>query len=83
MAAEPSRVLDVKGLRCPMPVVQAKKAIDQMAPGEVLRVEATDPGSMADFRAWTRSTGHELLLAEQNGEVFVYHIRKKGGPPVN
>lgn len=76
---EPTQVLDVKGLRCPMPVVRAKKAIDELAPGQVLRVEATDPGSMADFQAWARSTGHELLSVEQVGGTYIYLIRKKGG----
>lgn len=79
MVLEPDRVLDVKGLKCPMPVVRTRKVIDEMAPGQVLKVEATDPGSMADFRAWTRSMGHELLAAEQSGEVYTYLIRKKGG----
>jgi tRNA 2-thiouridine synthesizing protein A len=72
----PAAVLDVKGLSCPMPVVRTRKAIDGIAVGQVLEVVATDPGSMADFRAWAKHTGHELLLAEQRGDVYVYRIRR-------
>ena len=72
----PASVLDVKGLSCPMPVVKTRKAIDGIAIGQILEVLATDPGSMADFRAWTKHTGHELLLAEERGDTFVYRIRR-------
>lgn len=70
------QVLDVKGLKCPMPVIKAKKAIESLEVGQVLEVVATDPGSMADFRAWTKNTGHELVLAEDNGGVYRYQIRR-------
>lgn len=70
------RVLDVKGLKCPMPVIKAKKAIEELAVGQVLEVVATDPGSMADFRAWTKNTGHELVSAEEAGGVYTYRIKK-------
>lgn len=70
------QVLDVKGLKCPMPVVRAKKAIEALQVGDVLEILATDPGSMADFRAWTKNTGHELLLAEEQDGVYRYRIRK-------
>lgn len=68
--------LDVKGLKCPMPVLKAKKALEPLAVGDVLEVEATDPGSLADFRAWAKNTGHELLAAEEKGGVYTYRIRK-------
>ncbi|MGE5674069.1 MAG: sulfurtransferase TusA family protein [Mycobacterium leprae] len=70
--------LDARGLQCPMPVVKARKAIDALQPGQTLLVLATDPGSKADFGAWTRSTGHELVSATVEGGVFQYEIRKKG-----
>lgn len=70
------KVLDVKGLKCPMPVIKAKKAIEEIAVGQVLEVVATDPGSMADFRAWTKNTGHELVAAEESGGVYTYRIRR-------
>jgi tRNA 2-thiouridine synthesizing protein A len=69
--------LDARGLQCPMPVVKAKRAIDSMQPGQVLEILATDPGSKADFTAWSRATGHELVLAAQEGSVFRYEVRKK------
>jgi tRNA 2-thiouridine synthesizing protein A len=72
----PAKVLDARGLKCPMPVLRTKKAVDELSVGQVLEVVATDPGSMADFRAWTKNTGHELILAEQQGDVFRYRIRK-------
>lgn len=70
--------LDARGLQCPMPVIKAKRMIDQLQPGQVLQILATDPGSKADFAAWTRSTGHELLSATVEGGIFAYAIRKKG-----
>lgn len=70
------QVLDVKGQKCPMPIVKARKAIEALQVGQVLEVLATDPGSMADFRAWTKNTGHELLLAEESDGVYRYQIRK-------
>lgn len=70
------QTLDVKGLKCPMPVIKAKKAIEGMQVGQVLEVIATDPGSMADFRAWTKNTGHELLVAEEANGVYRYQIKK-------
>jgi len=70
------QLLDVKGLKCPMPIIKAKKAIETLQVGQVLEVVATDPGSMADFKAWTKNTGHELLLAEERDGVFRYQIRK-------
>lgn len=71
-----ARSIDAKGLNCPMPVIQAKKGISAIEVGEVLEVLSTDPGSMADFKAWARSTGHELLLSEHQGAVFTFHIRR-------
>ena len=70
--------LDARGLQCPMPVVKAKKAIDSLQPGQVLLIMATDPGSKADFAAWTRSTGHELVSSAVVDGVFQYEVRKKG-----
>lgn len=72
-----TQTLDARGLQCPMPVVKAKKAIDSLKSGETLEILATDPGSKADFAAWTRATGNEMLLAVQEGSVFRYEVRKK------
>lgn len=73
------QVLDTKGLLCPMPVVKTKLAIDDMEPGQVLRVLATDPASPKDFAAWAQETGNPLLESSREGKVFVFVIRKGGG----
>lgn len=69
--------LDVKGLQCPMPLLKAKKALNELAPGELLRVVATDPGSVKDFQVFSRQSGHELLESTDNEGVFSYLLRKK------
>lgn len=68
--------LDARGLLCPMPVLRAKKAIEELKPGEVLEVLATDKGSVADFPAWCAHQRHTLLHWEQDGEVYRYYIVK-------
>ena len=70
-------LLDVKGLNCPMPLLKAKKALNEMSPGELLRVLATDPGSERDFQTFSAQSGHELLTFEKDGDVFVYVLKKK------
>lgn len=70
------RVVDAKGLRCPLPLLKAKKALNEMAVGEVLEVQATDPGSERDFKVFAEQGSHELLSFEQAAEVFVYRIKK-------
>jgi len=71
--------LDCKGLYCPLPIVKMKKAIKGMAEGEVLRVLATDTGSMRDFKSWCKKTGNRLLEASEEDGVFTYVIEKAGG----
>lgn len=69
--------LDARGLNCPLPILKAKKALADMATGEVLRVMATDPGSVRDFQAFARQTGNALLEhSDANGE-FVFFMRRK------
>ena len=65
--SEVHKTLDARNLSCPMPVLKAKKALKELDIGKVLEILATDPGSMADFPAWTRSTGQELLSSEELG----------------
>ena len=72
----PEKTLDVKGLKCPMPVVKTSKEIKGITVGGVLEVLATDPGSMADITAWTKSTGNELLKADRDQDVFRFYIRR-------
>ena len=68
-------VLDAKGLNCPLPILKAKKALNQVPSGGILQVLSTDPGSVADFEAFCRQTGNELLESKTEGDVFVFLIR--------
>jgi tRNA 2-thiouridine synthesizing protein A len=67
---------DASGLACPMPIVKTKKSLADMASGQVLRVLATDPGSVADMQAFTEQTGHTLLASGQESGKYVFMIRK-------
>ncbi len=70
------KVLDAKGLACPMPIVKTKKAINELKSGQVLEILATDKGAKSDLAAWTKSGGHELLdFTEENG-VLKFWIKK-------
>ncbi|MFC2023365.1 sulfurtransferase TusA family protein [Chloroflexota bacterium] len=72
----PNQTLDARGLKCPMPVVKTSQEIKKMEIGDVLEVLATDPGSIADINAWTKSTGNELLKMGKNDDVFQFFIRR-------
>jgi tRNA 2-thiouridine synthesizing protein A len=69
--------LDTRGLNCPLPILKAKKTLADMASGEVLKVLATDPGSVRDFQAFARQTGNELLEQSKAGDEFVHFLRRK------
>jgi TusA-related sulfurtransferase len=69
--------LDTRGLNCPLPILKAKKTLADMASGEVLKVLATDPGSVRDFQAFARQTGNELLEQSKSGDEFVHFLRRK------
>jgi tRNA 2-thiouridine synthesizing protein A len=68
--------LDACGLNCPLPVLRTKKTLDKMASGEVLRVIATDPGSVEDMAALVRQTGHEMLESRQESDKFYFLVKK-------
>ncbi len=70
--------LDATGLRCPLPVLRARKAMKGVAAGEMLEVKATDPGAVADFQSFCETTGDELVDWQEDGGVFVFRIRKAG-----
>ena len=72
----PDVLLDTRGLKCPLPVLRARKAMQGVAPGGVLRVLATDPGTVRDFEAFCAATGHELVERTQGEGEFTYRIRK-------
>jgi tRNA 2-thiouridine synthesizing protein A len=69
--------LDARGLNCPMPIVRTAQAIKTLAPGQLLEVLATDPGSVADFAAWSRSTGNEIVSSSAEGGVYRFVLRRK------
>ena len=72
------QVLDAKGLNCPLPILKAKKALKTMDGGKTLEILSTDPGSVADFAAFCRTTGNELVEQNEEGGVWTYLIRKSG-----
>ena len=68
--------LDAKGLNCPMPILRTKKLLNKMQAGQILRVFATDPGSVRDFEAFAKQTGNSLLESQDNGGIFSYVLQK-------
>jgi tRNA 2-thiouridine synthesizing protein A len=76
MAVTPDQTLDCSGLACPMPILKTKKAIDGLQMGQILKMIATDPGSVSDMDAWTKKTGHELVSSEQSGNSYIFYIKK-------
>jgi len=73
---EPTRQLDTRGLNCPLPILRAKKTLNQMAAGEVLAIVATDPGAVKDFEAFAAQTGNELLESSEADGEFHFKVRK-------
>jgi len=69
--------LDTRGMNCPLPILKAKKALADMHSGEILKVVATDPGSMRDFQAFARQTGNELVEQSSANEEFVHFLRRR------
>jgi tRNA 2-thiouridine synthesizing protein A len=69
--------IDARGLSCPMPIVKTAQAIRTIASGSLIEVLATDPGSVKDFAAWCRTTGHELVEQSVDGGVFRFVLRRK------
>ncbi|PLX38675.1 MAG: SirA family protein [Hyphomicrobiales bacterium] len=67
--------LDAKGLNCPLPILKAKKAIKDVPAGGTLEVLSTDPGSVADFDAFCRTTGNELMESTQDGDTYRFLIK--------
>ena len=72
-------VVDANGLSCPMPIVRVKKGMAQLEAGQVVELQSSDKGSMADIKAWAENTGHQYLGSIQEGEVFKHYLRKDSG----
>jgi tRNA 2-thiouridine synthesizing protein A len=69
--------LDARGLSCPLPILKTKKALNDLTSGQVLKVTATDPGSIKDMQAFATQTGNPLLSSEQEGKDYVFFLKKK------
>ncbi|NYE07552.1 TusA-related sulfurtransferase [Bacillus niacini] len=71
-----TKVVDAKGLACPMPIVKTKKAMNELESGQVLEIYTTDNGAMNDLTAWAKSGGHELLKHEKANDILKFWIKK-------
>ncbi len=69
--------LDARGLKCPLPILRTKKGLSDIRSGQVLKIVATDPGSVRDFQAFARQTGHQLLAHAELGAEFTFFLKKK------
>ena len=74
---EAQKEIDTRGLNCPLPILKAKKALADMNSGDILKVLATDPGSMRDFQAFARQTGNELLEQADSNDEYVHYLRRR------
>jgi tRNA 2-thiouridine synthesizing protein A len=69
--------VDTRGLNCPLPILKAKKALADMASGDVLKVVSTDPGSMRDFQAFAKQTGNDLIEQTVVADEFIHLLRRR------
>ena len=72
-----NRELDARGLSCPLPILKTKKALNDLVSGQVLKIMATDPGSVKDMQAFSNQTGHPLLSSTEENKAFVFYLKKK------
>ncbi len=72
-----AKVLDLKGLACPMPVVKVSKGIKEVGIGDIIEAHTTDPGSLTDFPAWAKTSGNEIIKTDQQDKVIVFFIKRK------
>ena len=71
-----TQVLDTSGLSCPLPVLKSKKALKTLNVGDVLKIISTDAGSKKDIASWCRVTGQELLASEEDGDSYIYYVKR-------
>ncbi len=69
--------VDAKNLNCPLPILRCKKGLNELMANQVLKIMATDPGSVKDFEAFCKQTGHTLLQLDQTDKVFTFYIKKR------
>ena len=74
---EVHKEVDARGLNCPLPILRAKKALAELSSGQVLKVVATDPGSVRDFQAFARQTGNELLQQDTTPKEFIHFLKRR------
>ena len=70
------KTLDLKGMPCPMPVVKVSKGIKEIEVGQILLAETTDPGALADFPAWARTSGNEIIKTDQESDSIRFYIKR-------
>ena len=71
-----AKVMDLKGLACPMPVVKVSKGIKEVEVGEVIEAQSTDPGSLTDFPAWAKTSGNEIVKTNQEDKLITFFIKR-------
>lgn len=71
------KVMDLKGMPCPMPIVKVSKGIKDVEVGQVVEAITTDPGALADFPAWAKTSGNEILKTDQQGDLIKFYIERK------
>lgn len=69
--------LNTRGLNCPLPILRAKKALNDMQSGQVLKIVATDPGAVKDFQTFSKQTGNELLSHAEAHKEFTFYVKRK------
>ena len=72
-----NKELDARGLSCPLPILKTKKALNDLVSGQVLKIVATDPGSVKDMQAFSNQTGHALLSSSEENKTYVFYLKKK------
>ncbi|MEA3360727.1 MAG: sulfurtransferase TusA family protein [Thermodesulfobacteriota bacterium] len=73
----PDAELDCVGLYCPIPIARTKQEIDNLEPGQILRIEADDPAAEEDIKRWAKRVGHEVMEFEKEGTILTFYIQKK------
>ena len=71
-----AKVMDLKGLACPMPVVKVSKGIKEVEMGQIIEAITTDPGSLTDFPAWAKTSGNEIVKTDQESDVIKFYIKR-------
>ena len=77
MTSNHDKELDARGMNCPLPILRTRKMLNEMTSGQVLRIVATDPGSVKDMEAFAKQTGNPLMSHDQQGAEYVFYMRKK------